>query len=115
MTDQRVPTEAELELVAGVCNKFEDHVFIEDGDLIWMGSGLFDPLHNSNDLDALVRAMQAAGWFIQRNHIRSGCFVIVHLLSDASIFIRKEAPTDRYATTFACIDALAAEAEKEKK
>ncbi|MCZ6654845.1 MAG: hypothetical protein O7D91_17690 [Planctomycetota bacterium] len=115
---ERVPTERELQLVMNVCNKFEEHVVIEDGDLIWMGSGLFDPLHNSNDLDVLIRAMQAAEYQIDRTHhavTGSTTTKIRTALSATPPLVTMLGTTDRYATTFAIIDALAAEAERKEE
>ncbi len=120
MTDQRIPTEAELRLVAGVCNKFDECVFIEDGDLILIGVGLFNPLEDSNDTDWLVRAMCKVGWLIMRWQCPNGRCGAKLDRRDRLDWIQSgwlaevEADTDRFATTFAIIDALAAEEKRDE-
>ncbi len=129
MTDQRVPTEAEWGLVAGVmgftfcervlCEGCDDWT-LEPAGLFHGGEGLFDPLADSNDTDRLVRAMQAAGYVVTRRHennMTTRADVFRHI--GTSPVLRRCAPgiggmQDPGATTFAIIDALAAE-EKRKQ
>ena len=85
-------------------------------------TSVFAPLTNSNDLDALVRAM--LGYRIERTQWEDGAYTVEvrkqfgfneYGLEQWDIVSTIDAPTDRYATTFAIIDALVAEAERKEQ
>lgn len=126
---ERVPTEAEWGLVAGVMKMpgavVKNYVGADcwrEGEpydattCLWYEDKGFNPFEDSNDLDALVRVMQAAGYTVSRwawAHGYKEHETVIH--HDGTIYATVRGSTDNYATTFAIIDALAAEAEKEKK
>lgn len=123
MTEQRVPTEEEWELVAGVmgwswasCKLNGDAIIHRQHSVIEsvMRSHLFDPLHDSNDTYMLVRAMQAAGYTVYCDHSMHG-HTHTAVWRKAAQWGDCTASTDHHATTFAIIYALAAEEKRELK
>ncbi len=123
MTEQqRVPTEAEWGLVAKLM-KLKGYLRSDDRMSLVRFVGMhdprlyFDPLGDSNCTDALVRAMQAARYKVERSHWDYGdCPTICDVYkregpSEYRHCAKVISPTNRYATTFACVDALA-EAER---
>lgn len=99
----RQPTEFELGLIAKICPDVE----VEDGELLWVGQGRFDPLYRQVDLARLVEAMQAAGHCVNRIHRAAGnTQCIVAIAKPAGIICTLIEATDLDATFWTCVDAL---------
>ena len=125
MTEQRIPTEAEWGLVETLLN-LKNYVRSDNSmyliHLLYLPDGkehnlYFDPFGNSNDTDRLVQAMQAAGCLVERYAyppsypMPNGAKVTSSDGYQTGVYMEDD---DSRATTFACIDALAAE-EKRKQ
>lgn len=105
-TVERCPTGYELGLVAGVFTG-DITIVVEDGELLWIGHGTFDPLYNHNDLARLVEAMQAKGWFVRRSHLPSGINSTDVFNENTDALYQQTDPSDLKATYWAIVKTLA--------